>query len=81
MRQSLFLCFSKIVRYELIFQLVRGFRNFVEHNKEDLHDFIKSCQTQNITAVCLEHCFLNSVINLCFLSYSFNTCKHEVAAA
>lgn len=31
------LCFSKLMRYDLVFQLIRGFQDFVEHNKEDLH--------------------------------------------
>lgn len=41
------------------FHLVRGFQDFVEHNKADLQNFINSYQTQNITAVCLEYCFFN----------------------
>lgn len=30
-------CFSKIMRYDLAFHLIRGFQDFVEHNKKDLH--------------------------------------------
>jgi len=30
-------CFSKLMRYSLVFQLIREFQGFVEHNKEDLH--------------------------------------------
>lgn len=30
-------CFSKIMRYDLAFHLIRGFQDFVEHDKKDEH--------------------------------------------
>lgn len=31
------LCFSKLRKHDLVFQSIRGFQHFAEHNEEDLH--------------------------------------------
>lgn len=36
LQRLLLSCLSKLMRYDLVFQLIRGFQGFVEHNKEDL---------------------------------------------